>query len=410
MQNSHDPYLALRLRDFRFLLMGVFFASLGTQMITVAIGWELYERTGSALALGIVGLVQVIPVFILSLPAGQFIDRYNRKRIVIWSQLVLVLCSLGLTVLSFTHGPLALVYICLFIFGCAVAFDSPASAILVAQVVPEHAFENAATWESSVGQLASVLGPALGGLLIALLKSAALVYALNAGAALIFVVLLFFLRLNQQKTYSIETTTFGAMVEGLRFLKSSQIILAAITLDMFAVFLGGAVTLLPIFAKDILHVGPTGLGWLRAAPSVGALGMSFITAHTPPLKKAGRTLLLVVACFGIATIVFGISRAFWLSLVMLFVLGAMDNISVVIRSTLLLTRTPDALRGRITAINFIFIGASNELGGFESGLAAQLFGPIIAVAAGGVGTVLVVLCVALIWPEMRRLGMLSESK
>ena len=410
MQNSHDPYLALRFREFRFLLVGIFFAGLGSQMITVAIGWELYERTGSALALGIVGLVQVIPVFILSLPAGQIIDRFNRKRIVIWSQVVLVFCSLGLTALSFTHGPLPLIYACLLLYGCAVAFESPASAILVAQIVPEHAFENAATWESSIGQLASVLGPALGGLLIALLKSAALVYALNAGAALTFIILLFFLRLNQQKTYTVEATTFGAMVEGLRFLKSSQIILAAITLDMFAVFLGGATALLPIFAKDILHVGPSGLGWLRAAPSIGALGMSFVTAHMPPLKKAGRTLLLVVACFGAATIVFGISRVFWLSLVMLLVLGAMDNISVVIRSTLLLTRTPDALRGRITAINFIFIGASNELGGFESGLAAQLFGPVIAVAAGGVGTVLVVLCVALIWPEMRRLGRLSESK
>jgi len=410
MQNSHDPYFALRFRNFRLLLIGAFFAGLGSQMITVAIGWELYERTGSALALGLVGLVQVIPVFILSLPAGQFIDRFNRKRIVIGAQVVLMLCSLGLTALSFTHGSLLLIYACLLLYGCAVAFDSPASAILVAQIVPEQAFENAATWESSTGQLASVLGPALGGLLIALLKSAALVYALNAGAALIFIVLLFFLRIEQQKTYSIEATTLGAMVEGLRFLKSSQVILAAITLDMFAVFLGGATALLPIFAKDILHVGPTGLGWLRAAPAIGALGMSFITAHMPPLKKAGRTLLLVVVFFGLATIVFGISRVFWLSLLMLLVLGAMDNISVVIRSTLLLTRTPDALRGRITAINFIFVGASNELGGFESGLAAQLFGPVIAVAAGGIGTVLVVLCVALIWPEMRRLGALSGSK
>ena len=410
MQHSHDPYFALRFRNFRLLLTGAFFASLGTQMITVAIGWELYERTGSALALGIVGLVLVIPIFVLSLPAGQFIDRFNRKRIVIWAQAVLVLCSLGLTALSFTRGPLPLFYGCLLLYGCADAFNSPASAVLVAQVVPEHAFENAATWESSVGQLASVLGPALGGLLIALLKSVALVYALNATAALVFIILLFFLRIEQQKSYSIEATTLGAMIEGLRFLKSSQVILAAITLDMFAVFLGGAVTLLPIYAKDILRVGPTGLGWLRAAPSVGALAMSFVTAHTPPFKRAGRTLLLVVAFFGVATIVFGISRMFWLSLAMLFVLGAMDNISVVIRSTLLLTRTPDALRGRITAINFIFIGASNELGGFESGLAAQLFGPVIAVAAGGVGTILVVLCVALIWPEMRRLGALSENK
>src|ERR1700730_1034806 len=171
MQHSHDPYLALRFRDFRFLLVGVFFAGLGTQMITVAIGWELYERTGSALALGIVGLVLVIPIFVLSLPAGQIIDRFNRKRIVIWSQTVLVFCSLGLTALSFTRGPLPLIYGCLLLYGCAEAFNSPATAVLTAQVVPEQALENASIWDSSVGQLASVLGPALGGLLIALLKS-----------------------------------------------------------------------------------------------------------------------------------------------------------------------------------------------------------------------------------------------
>src|ERR1700682_6458526 len=192
MKNSHDPYLALRFRNFRFLLTGTFFANMGAQMINVAIGWELYERTGSALVLGIVGLVQVIPVFILSLPAGHIIDRLNRKRIVIVSELLLALTSLGLTALSFTHGPLLLIYACLLLFGCAVAFNSPASATLIAQVVPENAFENAATWESSTGQLASVLGPALGGLLIALLHSAALVYALNACAALIFIVLLIF--------------------------------------------------------------------------------------------------------------------------------------------------------------------------------------------------------------------------
>jgi|SRR5579863_3847112 len=410
MKNSHDPYLALRFRNFRILLTGTFFANMGEQMINIAIGWELYERTGSALALGIVGLVQVIPVFILSLPAGQIIDRFNRKRIVMLSQLVFMLSSLGLTVLSLTHGSLLLIYACLLLFGCAAAFNSPASAILVAQIVPENAFENAATWESSAGQLASVLGPALGGLVIALLNSAALVYALNAGAAVIFIALLLFLRIEQGKKHIIEATTLGAMAEGLRFLRSSQVILAAITLDMFAVFLGGATALLPIFAKDILHVGPAGLGWLRAAPSIGALCMSFITAHTPPFKKAGRTLLSVVACFGAATIIFGISRSFWLSLLMLFLLGAMDNISVVIRSTLLLIRTPDALRGRISAINFIFVGASNEFGGFESGLAAQFFGPVMAVAAGGIGTILVVLCVALLWPEMRHLGALSENK
>ena len=407
MSDSHDPYQALRFGGFRLLLIGIFIAGLGERMIDVALGWELYERTGSALVLGGVGLALVIPVIVLSLPAGHIIDRFNRKYIVIISQVVLALVSLGLTILSFTRGSLVLIYGCLALYGCAAAFNSPAAATLVPQVVDERAFENAATWDSSVGQLASVLGPALGGLLIALLGGATLVYAINAGVIMLFVCLLFFLREIRQVAPTHETTTLQSLGEGLKFLRSTQVILASITLDMFAVFLGGATTLLPIYARDILHVGPAGLGWLRAAPSIGALGISFVIAHTPPFKRAGRTLLLTVTGFGLATIIFGISRSFWLSLLMLGLLGGFDNISVVIRSTLLMTRTPNALLGRISAINFIFIGASNELGGFESGLAAQFFGPVIAVAGGGIGTILVALAVALIWPEMRRLGAMS---
>ena len=407
MSDTHDPYQALRFSGFRLLLIGIFIAGLGERMIDVALGWELYERTGSALVLGGVGLAIVIPVIVLSLPAGHIIDRFNRKYIVIISQFVLALVSLGLTALSFTRGSLVLIYGCLVLYGCASAFNSPAAATLVPQVVDERAFENAATWDSSVGQLASVLGPAVGGLLIALLGGATLVYAINAGVILLFVCLLFFLREIRPVTPTHETTTLQSLGEGLKFLRSTQVILASITLDMFAVLLGGATALLPIYARDILHVGPAGLGWLRAAPSIGALGMSFIIAHTPPFKRAGRTLLLAVTGFGLATIIFGISRSFWVSLLMLGLLGGFDNISVVIRSTLLMTRTPNALLGRISAINFIFIGASNELGGFESGLAAQFFGPVIAVAGGGIGTVLVALAVALIWPEMRRLGAMS---
>jgi MFS family permease len=406
VSDTHDPYRALRFSGFRLLLIGIFIAGLGERMIDVAIGWELYERTGSALVLGGVGLALVIPVMLLSLPAGHVIDRFNRKYIVIISQLVLALVSLGLTVLSFTRGSLVFIYGCLVLYGCAAAFNSPAASTLVPQVVEEHAFESAATWDSGVGQLASVLGPALGGLLIALLGGATLVYAINAGVILVFVCLLFFLREIRQAAPIGEATALQSLREGLKFLRSTQVILASITLDMFAVLLGGATTLLPIYARDILRVGPAGLGWLRAAPSIGALGISFVIAHTPPFKKAGRTLLLTVTGFGLATIVFGVSRSFWLSLLMLALLGGFDNISVVIRSTLLMTRTPNALLGRISAINFIFVGASNELGGFESGLAAQFFGPVIAVAGGGIGTILVVLLVALIWPEMRRLGTL----
>jgi hypothetical protein len=195
---------------------------------------------------------------------------------------------------------------------------------------------------------------------------------------------------------------------GVRFVWRSKILLAAITLDLFAVLLGGATALLPIFARDILQVGPTGLGWLRAAPSIGAVLMAIALVYLPPFRRAGATLLLAVAGFGAATIVFGLSRSFVLSLAMLGLLGALDNISVVIRSTLLLTQTPDMMRGRVSAVNSVFIGASNQLGGFESGLAAALFGPIIAVVGGGIGTILVVAAVGLIWPEMRRLGRLGE--
>ena len=406
----HDPYRALRFRDFRLLFIGRFIVSIGEQMLNVAIGWELYERTGSALVLGIVGLVQVLPVIVLSLPAGHLADRLNRKYIVIVTQIMLALASLGLTVLSYSHGSLMLIYACLLLIGVAVAFNDPATSTLLPQTVPQQVYENAATWSSSSWQLASVVGPALGGFVVALGHGATPVYALNVGVGLIFLALIAPLRGQQRRVRFSPGTRLRSLVEGVIFVRQTRVILAAITLDMFAVLLGGATTLLPIFAKDILHVGPVGLGWLRAAPSIGAVCVSIYIAHTPPFTKAGKTLLGAVAGFGMATIVFGISRSFWLSLLMLFILGGLDNISVVIRSTLLLIRTPDALRGRIAAINTLFIGASNELGGFESGLAAQVFGPIVAVAGGGVGTVLVVLCVALLWPEMRRLGRLGEVK
>jgi predicted MFS family arabinose efflux permease len=379
-------------------------------MINVAIGWELYERTGSALVLGGVGLVLVIPIILLSLPAGHLADRLNRKAIVIVTQVLIALGSLGLTVLSYTSGSLVLIYACLLLIGAAVAFNSPATSTLLPQTVPESVFQNAATWSSSSSQLASVLGPALGGFVIALSGKATMVYVINVVVALVFAALVLPLRGHRREIRASEETTLGALAEGLQFLRSTQVMLAAITLDMFAVLLGGATTLLPIFATDILHVGPIGLGWLRAAPSAGALCMSICIAHIPPFKKAGRTLLLAVAGFGVATIVFGLSRSFWLSLLMLFMLGGLDNISVVIRHTLVLVRTPNAMLGRISSVNSLFIAISNELGGFESGVVAQLFGPVLAVASGGVGTILVVLCIALIWPEMRRLRSLSETK
>ncbi|HZT40893.1 MAG TPA: MFS transporter [Chthonomonadaceae bacterium] len=405
---THDPYAALRYNDFRLLVTGRFLTTLGGQMVDVAVGWQLYEQTHSALALGLVGLVEVMPVILLALYAGHLADRLDRKRLVLATRTAMVVCSLGLAALAYLHGPPAWVYACLLGMGIANAFNGPASSTLLPQTVPPAIFSNAATWSSNTWQLAAALGPALGGGLIALFRWTTWNYLLNAFMGIAFIVLIALMR-GQQTARGTEENTLESLAAGIRFLRSSQLILAAITLDMFAVLLGGATTLLPIYAKDILHVGPVGLGWTRTAPSVGAVVTALILAHRPPLRRAGRTLIGAVAGFGAATIVFGFSRSFPLSLAMLCLMGAFDNISVVVRSTLLLVRTPDELRGRVSAINNIFVGTSNELGGFESGLVAQWLGPVISVVAGGVGTILVVVLTALIWPELRRLGALDEK-
>ncbi len=406
---AHDPYGVLRVRDFRLLLIGVFIGSFGQQMLAVALGWELYNRTGSALVLGLIGLAQVVPVIALSLPAGHIADRHSRKGIALIAQAALAPASLGLAALSAARGPLPLIYGCLVVLGSAQAFNGPASSALIAQVIPARMYENATTWRSSAWQLSAVLGPAAGGFLIGLLRGATWIYVLNGVAALAVMLLLASLRPRPQERRAVEEGALRSLAEGLRFLGRTPVLLAAITLDLFAVLLGGATTLLPIYARDILRVGPFGLGWLQAASSVGAVGMALALAHRPAFTRAGPALLLAVAGFGLATVVFGLSRSFALSLVTLALLGALDNISVVIRSTLVLVRTPDEMRGRVGAVNALFIGASNQLGGFESGLAAQLFGPVAAVVAGGVGTLLVVLLVARLWPEMRRLGALSDG-
>lgn len=410
---GHDPYAALRFRNGRLFITGTFVAVMGEKMTEVAIGWDLYERTGSAFILGLVGLVLVIPVFFLSLPAGHASDRFDRKRIAIFAQILLVFACLGLAGLSYSHGSLILIFACLLVMGGANAFAVPASEALLSQLVPECAYENLATWHSSSWQLATVLGPALGGFMIAIFQSATLVYVSDATAAFVLVILLLLIREAPRQVllvHSGKQTAWSSLIEGFSFLRKTQIILAAITLDMFAVLFGGATTLLPIFAKDILQVGPVGLGWLRAAPAIGAVCIGVVLAHRPPFKRAGRTLLLAVIGFGIATIIFGLSRSFWLSLLMLFLLGGLDNISVVIRTALLLMRTPDEMRGRVAAVNGIFLGVSNELGGFESGFTAQLFGPTFSVVGGGVGTILVVLLVALLSPELRRLTTLRAPK
>ncbi len=403
---TRDPYAALRFQDFRLLLAGRFITTLGNQMLSVAIGWELWLRTHNAFALGLIGLVQVVPVILLSLPAGHVADHYNRKRIVLITQILLAICSLGLAILSFIQGSLFLVYLCLLGIGIARAFNDPASSTLLPQTIPPNMFTSAAMWSSSSWQLASIIGPALAGLIIGLLNSVAVIYIFDALAGVAFLVLVSLIK-GRELALSRKATTRESLMEGIHFIRKTKVILAAITLDMFAVLLGGAVTLLPVYATDILKVGPLGLGLMRAAPSIGALIIVVVLTHLPAFKHAGRTLLLAVAGFGLATIVFGLSTSFWLSMLMLILLGGLDNISVVIRGTLILTRTPDEMRGRISAVNSIFIGASNELGGFESGLTAALLGPVLSVVAGGIGTILVVLAVAKIWPEMRDLKTLD---
>lgn len=398
----HDPYAALRYADFRLLITGRFITTFGNEMLSFVIGWELWLRTHSALALGMVGLVQVLPVLVLSLPAGHVADQYNRKRIVIIAELGLALCVLALGWLSYTDGPLYLIYASLLGIGIARAFNEPASSTLLPQTIPSNLFSTAAAWNSSSWHFASITGPALAGLLVGFFNANTFIYVFDALAAFTFCLMLLKIK-GKPISLAPKASTLQSLKEGLRFMRDSKVILAAITLDMFAVLFGGAVALLPIYATDILMVGAQGMGLMRAAPSIGALVMAFMLAHLPPMKQAGRTLLLAVTGFGAATIVFGLSTSLWLSIAMLTLLGALDNISVVIRYTLLLSFTPDHMRGRISSINSIFIGMSNELGSFESGLAAAIFGPILAVVGGGIATILVVLAVARGFPEVLRL-------
>ncbi|MBI3652023.1 MAG: MFS transporter [Acidobacteria bacterium] len=407
-EKQHDAFAALRFREFRLLVIGKFIGVTGQQMLGLAIGWELYERTSSALALGLVGFVQVLPIFLFVLPAGHVADQFPPKKIIAITESLLVAAALSLAWLSINPGPLWAIYLSLFAIGLARAFQNPAISALLPHTVTPTTFQNAATWSSSAWQLAVIVGPALGGLLIGWRHQAAVVYALNVVAGLIFLTLILALRVRVPRAAR-AAFTLRSLAAGTTFIRRTKVILAAITLDMFAVLLGGATALLPIFAKDILHVGPAGLGWLRAAPSIGAVIVAVLIAHRPPFQRAGQALLWAVAGFGAATIVFGLSTSLPLSLLMLALLGGLDQVSVIIRGTLLMVRTPDELRGRVAAVHNVFLGASNELGEFESGVAASLLGTVIAVAAGGVGTILVVLLIALVWPEIRRLGGLQEQ-
>jgi MFS family permease len=406
-----DPdstYALLRNRDFVLYLIGRFVASFGLQMLTVAVGWELYERTHQALALGLVGLTNMVPMFLLTLPAGHLADNLNRKHIIVAMTGLSAIASAGLAVVSALPGPTPCIYACLFCSGVARTFLWPASSSFLPQLVDRRSFPRAVAWSMGSFHLSSVAGPAAGGAIIALGHHAAPVYALNALSLIVCLCLVSAVRYQPVASVR-EPMTLSSLVAGFRFVFASRIILGTITLDLFAVLLGGATALLPVYAKDILQVGPSGLGVLQAALPIGSLLSSLILAHRP-LERAGRALLWAVIGFGAATIVFGLSRSFALSFLMLFACGATDNVSVVVRHTLVQLLTPDEKRGRVSAVNSLFIGTSNELGGFESGLVAHWLGPLFAVVSGGVGTILVVLAVAWIWPEIRRYGRLTPDE
>ncbi len=401
-----DPYAAFRFRDFSLYMLGWVFGVMGDQVMEVAVGWDIYRRTHNALSLGWVGLVTAAPVICLALPAGQLADRFDRKRIVLYSQFFRSISVIMLAWVSYRHGAIGLMYGLLFVGAICRAIAWPARSAMLPGLVPKDVFPNAINWNSSGFQIASMAGPAMGGLLVRWNVPAAYVVAAICGV--VFAAVLIPIRVPPMvKSHKARgPATFQTLAAGVGFVLQTKIILATITLDLFAVLLGGATYLLPIFAIDLLHIGAIGFGWLRAAPAIGALAMGIAVAHLPPMKHAGRAMLFAVAGFGATTIVFGLSRNIWLSLAMLFLTGAFDNISVLVRHTLVQVLTPDDMRGRVSAVNNIFIGASNELGGFESGLTAKLFGPVTSVVGGGIGTILVVTAVGLIWPQVWRFGSL----
>ncbi len=408
-QPKADAFAAIRNPLVRALALARVSGVIGGQIVNVTVGWELYERTGSAMSLGLVGLFELAPVLFFMVPAGNAADRFARRNIAMLAQIIAAVAALSLVMVSSHDGPVHLIYGILMLLGTAKAFSGPAVGTILPQLLKPEQFVNANAWVSSGFQFASISGPAVGGLIIAATGGATWAYAVAAAAMLIAAAA--FSRLPaivpQANT---EKRAFADVFAGFGFVRRTPIFLAAITLDMFAVLLGGAIVLLPIFAKDILNVGPEGLGWLRAAPSIGSLLMLMIVTRMKPMARPGVVLLIAVIGFGLATIGFGLSTSFALSFACLFLTGVFDSISVIVRLTLEQVVTPDRLRGRVSAINYVFIGFSNEFGAFESGATAALFGPVLSVVGGGIGTITVVILVALLWPQLARVGPLHTIK
>jgi len=402
---THDAYAAFRIPAYRRYFSGNLIFILGMQMLNVAVGWEMYERTGSALNLGFVGLVQFIPQLALVAVAGHVTDIYNRKHVLMAAVSLTAVAAAVLALNAASGGPIFLMYLCLLAAGTARAFWMPARSALLPRIVPLSIFSNAVSWNTSGFEISSFVGPAMGGFLIHY-GGVTAVYVLNAVLIAGFALLLSRIPYRHERPPE-SALTLNSLSAGFRFIWKTKVVLSVMMLDMFGVMLGGATALMPIYAKDILGVGASGLGWLLAAPSAGAFTSALTQAHRGPLRRAGRTILLAVTCFGAATIVFGISRSFPLSLAMLFVLGVCDNISVVVRSTLVQMATPDEMRGRVSAMNGLFIGTSNQLGAFESGAVAGLAGPVASVVIGGFGTIVVALVTAWLSPSLRNYGQLG---
>jgi len=395
--------------DFVLYQTARLFVVLALEMQSVAVAWQVYEITKQPLALGLVGLAQFLPGILLFLVSGHAADRFDRRRL-------LLICYAGFTVCSglllgaswFRSGPVNAIYLVLVLVGVVRAFNGPASRAILPQLVPEEHFPNAVAWAATFWQGATLLGPVLGGVVYAVFHGPAAVYAtatlVSAVAALLT------LRMNARaRTAPPEEVSFQTLVAGLQFIYRKKLILGAISLDLFAVLFGGAVALLPIYASDILKTGPWGLGLLRSAPAVGAIAIAVLVAHRPLQGRVGTILFCFVAGFGLFTILFGFSHRLWLSLVALLLIGACDMVSVIIRNTLVQIATPDPMRGRVNAVEMIFIGASNEFGQFESGLTAQWFGTVPAVVLGGIGSLVVTVLWVYLFPDLRKIDRLTKT-
>jgi MFS family permease len=401
----HDPYEAFRHASFRLFAASYVLAVVGSQVLSATVQWDVYQQTKDPLSIGLVGLINALPIIMLALPAGHVADRFSRRQVLLVTQVPLAAAPLALCALNVWQSqgvPLWLTGLLLAINAVALTFARPARSSILPNLVPRAAYGNAFAWISSLFETAAWVGPALAGVLIVFGVEWSY---LMAGLCLMGCLAITLFLPRDVPNPSAHEPGWRALSAGLRFVFDAPLLLAPMTLDLLAVLLGGATYLMPVFAER-LGAGSIGYGWMRAAPAAGACLMAVVQAHRPPVERAGRTLLWAVATFGAATIVFGLSQHYWLSLAMLVLIGASDNISVVIRQTLVQSLTPDGMRGRVSAVNQVFIGASNELGGLESGVTAKLFGPVISVVAGGAGTLLVVLAVAGKWPQLRRLGSL----